>query len=129
MAAAFSRGRMTARRPFSIMIDICSAKLAAGRSEAALGIGSVFSREARSLPLSVVSTATGALRAAAKVLASPTVMLVVPVPPLAPTTTTRRPVVTGRWAPAEARVTREATSSLRKMRANQEKNRSHPGMA
>ena len=73
--------------------------------------------------------AVGALRTAARVRASPTATLVVPVPPLAPSTTSRRPVVTGRWAPAEALVTREATSSLRKIRVNQEKNRRQPGTA
>jgi len=74
-------------------------------------------------------SATGALRTAVRVRANPVAMLVVPTPPLAPTTTTRRPVVTGRWAPAAARVTREATSSLRKMRVNQDRNRRQPGRA
>ena len=92
-------------------------------------MGATSMREDRSSLSSMTIKAVGALRTAAKVRASPTVTLVVPVPPLAPSTTSRRPVVTGRWAPAEARVTREATSSLRKMRMNQSRARRHPGTA
>ena len=89
----------------------------------------MFSRASRSSLAPEATKATSALRTAAKVIARPVATLVDPTPPLAPTITIRRPVVTGRWAPAEARATREAVSSLRKTRANHVKNRRHLGTA